>query len=271
MPWALAFHFANGTGSFVPTNMNERSPTCSARVWFWFLRVRSTLALNPPPNGRPLCNFRRKPLCRGAYMDQPGPRLSRASTQRSDRFRPARDGGCRGEHPDAQHDELPTRVLCVVATSDHRVKPPRAEVLRPTADERDEYLDGNTDTNVVDDTPLGMLDWFDVHGASINNTNKLRMTTGSCASILFDNGDTLPVMGPLRRHVFSGKLWRRVPLTQPGPGVRTRAHPALAAPTLTSPLARALMVTCSSPPTSSLSHGPSRSPSPRDWRHSLIF
>ena len=53
-------------------------------------------------------------------MDQPQPRRSRASTQRSDRLRPARDGDCRGDDPDAQHlvpaglGELRKRILCIV-------------------------------------------------------------------------------------------------------------------------------------------------------------
>ena len=54
--------------------------------------------------------------------------------------------------------------------------------------------------DAADGTPLGMLNWFAVHGTSMNNTNQLISGDNrGRASMLFEqamNGDALPGMGP---------------------------------------------------------------------------
>jgi len=83
---------------------------------------------------------------------------------------------------------------------------PTSYLLNPQS-ERDEYPDGNTDKGMLllrfdaaDGTPLGMLNWFAIHGTSMNNTNKLISGDNrGRASMLFEqamNGDALPGMGP---------------------------------------------------------------------------
>lgn len=56
---------------------------------------------------------------------------------------------------------------------------PTSYLLNPE-EERKQYSDGNTDKNMIllnfiaaDDTKLGVLNWFSVHGTSMNNTNRL--------------------------------------------------------------------------------------------------
>jgi neutral ceramidase len=84
---------------------------------------------------------------------------------------------------------------------------PTSYLLNPQS-ERDEYASiGDTDKDMLllrfdaaDGTPLGMLNWFAVHGTSMNNTNKLISGDNrGRASMLFEqkmNGDALPGFGP---------------------------------------------------------------------------
>lgn len=83
---------------------------------------------------------------------------------------------------------------------------PTSYLLNPK-NERDEYASiGDTDKDMLllrfdaaDGTPMGMLNWFSVHGTSMNNTNKLISGDNrGRASMLFEqrmNGDALPGFG----------------------------------------------------------------------------
>jgi len=88
----------------------------------------------------------------------------------------------------------------------NRNRSPTSYLLNPQS-ERDEYADvGDTDKDMlllrfdaVDGTPLGMLNWFAVHGTSMNNTNTLISGDNrGRAAMLFEehmNGDALPGTG----------------------------------------------------------------------------
>lgn len=91
-------------------------------------------------------------------------------------------------------------------TGSNRNRSPTSYLLNPQA-ERDEYASiGDTDKDMLllrfdatDGTPLGVLNWFAVHGTSMNNTNKLISGDNrGRASMLFEqqmNGDKLPGFG----------------------------------------------------------------------------
>jgi len=84
---------------------------------------------------------------------------------------------------------------------------PTSYLLNPQP-ERDSYPDGDTDKDMLllrfdaaDGTPLGMLNWFAVHGTSMNNTNThVSGDNKGYASYLYEkhmNGEgTLPGSGP---------------------------------------------------------------------------
>jgi neutral ceramidase len=83
---------------------------------------------------------------------------------------------------------------------------PTSYLLNPE-DERAQYPEGDTDKNMLllkmvgeDGSNIGMLNWFAVHGTSMNNTNTLISGDNKgYASYLFENdlnGDALPGMGP---------------------------------------------------------------------------
>jgi len=123
-------------------------------------------------------------------------------------------------------DSLVTGVTAAILRAHHSTRPgrirhssgklfgtninrsPTSYLLNPES-ERDEYKDvGDTDKDMLllrfdaeDGTPLGMLNWFSVHGTSLNSTNRLVSGDNKgYASYLFEksmNGkDSLPGSGP---------------------------------------------------------------------------